>query len=71
MKYVDFYDLQLFNPLVGGYKWYWIEMPMVQVDAETQIALFQLSDRGPTPHLRGENGEKSSFLKKLLHFEDS
>ena len=38
-------------PLVGGYKWYWIKMPTVQGDAETQTALFQLSDYDPTPLL--------------------
>ena len=33
---------------------------MVQGDAETQIALFQLNDRGLEPLVRGENEKKSS-----------
>ena len=58
MKNANFYDLQLFNPLVGGFKWYPIEMPVVQEDAETQITFFQLCDRGLTPLLGGKNDEK-------------
>ena len=35
--------------MVGGHKWYWMKMPMVQGDTEIQIALFQLFDRGSAP----------------------
>ena len=77
MKYADFYDLPLFNHLVGDYKWYWIEMPMVQGDSETQITLFQLCDRGHRPFLGGENAEKTqlhpalSLNHKILYGEFS
>ena len=64
MKYFDYYDLQLFNPLIGGYEWYRIEMPMVQGDAETQIALFLLCKRGPAPFLGGKNDETPHFFQK-------
>ena len=66
MKYVDFYDRQLFNPLVGGYKWHRIEMLMVQRDTKTQIALFQLSDRGAIPLLGDENDKKPRFFENDL-----
>ena len=59
---VDFYDLQLFNPLLGDHKWYRIEMPVVWADVETQIALSQLSDRGPTSLLWSEDDEKLRFF---------
>ena len=48
MKYVDLYDLELYNPQVGGCNWSRIEMPLVYADAGTQIALFKLCDRGPS-----------------------
>ena len=61
--YCFFYDLLLFNPLKSNFKWYRIEIPMVQVDTKTQIAFFKLCDRSPTPSLGGGNDENSYFFK--------
>ena len=69
-EHFDFYDLQLFNPPVGGHKWFRIKMPMVQGDAKTQIVLFLPCDRGPTPLLGDKNDEKSRFFQKYPHSED-
>ena len=65
IKCVNFYDLQLFNPLIGGYMWYRIEMLIVQRPTETQITLFQLCDRGAIPLLGGENDKKPHFFSKM------
>ena len=48
---------------VGGYKWYRIEIPMLQGDAKTQIAFFQLCDRGPTPLLKDEATKTQVFFE--------
>ena len=44
-------------------------MSMVQEDAETQIAFFQLCDRGPIAFLGDKNNEELSFFQKLPHFK--
>ena len=68
MRYIDFYDLQLFNFLMDGYKWYWIEMPiMLKGNTETRIALFQLCDRGPTPLLEGKNAVENYPTSKTYN----
>ena len=69
MKYLNFYDLQLFKPLIGDYKRYRIKMPMFQGDVDTQIVLFLLRDRGSTRLLWNKN-EKPRFFQKRFNFED-
>ena len=39
---------------------------MVQGDAVTQIVLFQLYNRGPTPLLEGKNDEQPRFFSKMV-----
>ena len=55
---LDFYDLQLFNPLVGDIKCYQIEMPMVYEDAEAEIIFFWFL----YITFRGESNEKACFF---------
>ena len=55
------------TPPVGGYKWYRIKMPMIQVEAKTQSnAFFQLHDQNLTLLLGDLNDEKPSFFSKMV-----
>ena len=65
-------DLHLFNPLKDDYKQHGIQIPMVLGGLGNSNCIFSaLCHRCFTPHLRGKNDEKQSFLfRKLPYFQD-
>ena len=54
---------KFFGPITKVKSLFTVFFPMLQGDAKTQIAFFQLCDRGPTPLLKDEATKTQVFFE--------